>query len=917
MRRALSALALALCLCAVAAAQDAPGLEPSELVDDALAKMARLRNKQGLEFFRNKEYPEAMRAFREAYELNPKDAEVANNLAYLLDLLGNRQEAEEFYRQTIENDPARYIAYLNLADLLGRKGESPERLIEAADLLARARVMRGNAREIVLRQARVAAARGRFEDAKSFYGELFKLEEPTDKLLLEMGDLLRDRGHDEEAVQWYRRVEAGGDWGQEAAKKIWEVEVEKQARRFGWTSTGDAIPSQARVLATRGRIMFQGGNPEGAEKLLNEAIGMAPQFAEARADLGDVLRAADRSDEAERSYLQAVAMENSNAEFHAKLAEFYADREGAKNAAMAIVYFSRALELRPDWAELYWKRAHARQAVGDIPSAVEDVRRYVESTVSDEKRLDAVTFKARLEQMLPPGTFIEYGDDDDKGPIGDAVREIRGYLARGELDKAMAAFAALPDDKRDPEILNLTARIFYAAGRYEEAAGVLRASLEQKDDQASTHVLLALTLERAGQSAEAESQWRRARDLGDVRAAVHLAAGELASLTGGPFADMVRLRELSALKSRLEDLLRTNEPGAEPAWDLRERIKKRQRVAMGLWTGIGTALILAAAVVWRRRRGGAGLRRLLETHPETGPEIQSILSAIRHEVLKHNTLVLTGLADAIERGDPSEGGGEKARYVKRSLDTAKAKLDDYDERLTGIGRAHGLRMNLAERDPAFAALRAGFDAVAACAPDLENVDRLSARNRARLLGRLRTASHHLNVEGYEAVRELLDQLRVLEVDEAMLRDVFERTLREPAFAGLRIDGLVFRDEIGLPCGVPVPRRALEDVLTNLFRNALQSSPPDGRTEIGLTVRSERDPITAIERVVFFVFDRSDKPVTEEMIRARRVEDGLGLTSELVGRFEGTIEIVPGEGAWTKAVAVKFPRAGDERGGEES
>jgi hypothetical protein len=78
--------------------------------------------------------------------------------------------------------------------------------------------------------------------------------------------------------------------------------------------------------------------------------------------------------------------------------------------------------------------------------------------------------------------------------------------------------------------------------------------------------------------------------------------------------------------------------------------------------------------------------------------------------------------------------------------------------------------------------------------------------------------------------------------------------------------------------------------------------------IGLGLEIEIDAVTGLERAVFLVRDRSRESLTAEMLRGRYIEEGLGLAADLVSRYDGTLDVLPGEGGWSKAVAVKLPLA---------
>jgi signal transduction histidine kinase len=269
---------------------------------------------------------------------------------------------------------------------------------------------------------------------------------------------------------------------------------------------------------------------------------------------------------------------------------------------------------------------------------------------------------------------------------------------------------------------------------------------------------------------------------------------------------------------------------------------------------------------------------------------------------------------ALAQGAPA---AEKATFCRRSLlgepgaPGAQDRLRAYAAGLQQVGRAHGLRLNLEHRDPALSALEHGFALLRAAERDLRRVEALGPRATRRLLRRLEQAAHLLNVEGYEAVRVLLDGLRVLLVDATTLTAIFERARREPALSGVRLEPPDVRVAVGASQAVAVPRDALEDILVNLLRNAIQSTlrhGPGGPVRIGLALDEEIDEITGLGRAVFSVLDCSPQTLTREMLRGRYIEAGLGLTADLVSRYDGTLDVGPAPPPYTKAVVVKLPQA---------
>lgn len=915
------------------AADPASGQPSVELPSDSadvvagpdFSKLARMRNEHALRLFEEKKYPEALEAFREAQEMNPEDAEIANNLAYLLQVLGSHEEAEGWYRRTLELEPERAVALINLADLLAADtAEGPDaeaRLAEAAALLVKARELRGNQRKVILRQARIAARQGRFEAGVRFWRELQKNHPLDDRLRLEIGDFYRSFGREHEALEWYRAIRQGGETEKQAARRERQVAVDREARRLGWLPGHESVPGQARILTTQGRLLSERGEHDEAERILREAVALAPTFAEARAALGEVLRASGRSGEAELAWLQALALDHGAPEAHARLGRLYLDAAAGGRAAEAALFLDNALRLRPEWTALHLDLAGACRAAGALSDAAAHAAAYLDAETDPAGRDAATALLHQIEDALPRDAPA--GDaavDAESMKAAAAMTRARVLLAGGEGAAALEVLLRIPDRERDATVLDLEARCLVAQGERARAIRTLQTALIEDDTRADTHLLLGRLFREAGETTRAREHLTIARDHGLDEASWHLA-----SLTLGPWregalgwlVDVVHREELRRTARHLRDYLHAGEERhAAEAEKLTERIEGRLRSQRDAGIGLAAALVLLILLRLLRRRGGAGLEELIRRHPEAGPEVQRILAAIRHEILKHNTLLLAGLVEALEL---DRDASEKAMHLSESLfgpggrGGVREHLMAYVGELESLGRARGLRLNLRRKDPAIGALLRGFDALAAARPLLDRETTLEPRERVRLLGHLREASRLLNVEGYEALRGILDRLRTLSVDEGTLLSIVERVRREPALARLAMASPDLDIRVELPAGVLVPRGAFEDALGNLVRNALLSSAEHGQSPIrlGLGVTSDVDPVIGVERVAFRVRDASPARLTTEMIRSRHLEGGLGIASDVVARYEGTIEVVPEEPPWTKAVVMTFDRTHPE------
>lgn len=316
--------------------------------------------------------------------------------------------------------------------------------------------------------------------------------------------------------------------------------------------------------------------------------------------------------------------------------------------------------------------------------------------------------------------------------------------------------------------------------------------------------------------------------------------------------------------------------------------------------------------LWRRF-GGRDLRYLVDVHPETGPEVQRLLAAIRHEVLKHNTLILDSLADAVLRGQADVALAARDQLLGAGAQDGVAdRLFGYVADLQRLGQARGVRLNLQRRDAAMSMLIQGFIRLRQLKRPLGRVQRLSDAGRQALGQRLRQIARMLNTDGYEAVRNLLDTIRLLRIDAVMLLQIFDRTRREPALASSQIEPLTLH-ATDLPLCVLMPRSAFEEVLTNLLRNALQASVAQGEMSAGLRVEVEVSPITGLETVIFAVQDRVVGTLLPEQVQHQTIDHGLGLSAELVARYDGGLDVRKEQLPWTKSVCIRLPRAITQEG----
>ena len=899
----------------------------TRLLDEAVRKLAIQRNQEALDRLEQKDYPGALTLLKQASDLDSENSEIANNLGYIYYLLGNTDEAEHHLRHSLELDPERFVAYLNLADMLGKEGESNKRLKEAARLLAKAREVHGNKPRVILRQARVARLLGELQVAMRFYREYVANRKPTDKLLIEIGDFYREMGKDEEAFGWYQQVTNSNEWGNEAATRIWDIEVERQAKKYGWSARVDEIPEKAVRLTERGQSLLGQKQYVDAKRLFEEAIKLAPGYALVRIHLGDLLMADGRSADAEVAYLRALALDSGNADIYVRLGKLYLQSKRDTRYTDATLFLRRALDLRPDWTALHLMLAKALQGTGDLDRALRHLEIFLAGTPSGDSRQEARRLKKTIEKLLGGsrgGSKVLALDDNLFGnehglseKLLNALNRARAHLARGRPDAAMAELRRLPENQQDTLVLNLEGRILHASGRLKEAVRVLRKSIGLEPKQPSVHEQLGNLTEELGQFREARYYYKKSESLRNPVAKFFIVRLDMANQNDGVFAfwdDLTELEMLLGARNRIDDFISSGKGALyhDEALAIRDDIQKR------LWRLIaisgGALLLLGVTILFGTRRlwGGVGLNTLLTKYPDSGPEVQRVLSAIRHEVLKHNTMALGGVIESLDKGAPD--AMEKMRHFRNTLlgknDNVPKRLEKYATELRKIGLSFGLRLNLKQKEPVIRLLHRGFGLLVRALKGIEGESHLAGAKKRRLLRSLRQAFRLLNVDGYEAVQQMLGRIRMLEVDEPMIRNIAVRVLREPGFADINVAPFAIDSSLSWPITVLISQRAFEDIFANLIRNALQSSVEMGLSpvEVGMILDLEVDEVTGFERVVFLVCDQAKKKLTTAMIRKQAIEGGLGITADLVSRYDGMVDVAENVRGWRKAVRVKLPMA---------
>ncbi len=682
------------------------------------------------------------------------------------------------------------------------------------------------------------------------------------------------------------------------------IGVEREALRLAAGGTEPLNEEQARALG-RAREAFVDGDPEEALASLRELLAQAPRSPELWAAIGDVHLALGSVEEAERAYVAATTLAPDEASYRARLGMLLAERYAGRRHREAIAELGTALALRGAWAELHFRLAQFQREAGRYEDAGESLRAYLaleaDGPHASEARQQLEDLERRrpsVEPLLsqaPPGEAVP-------DPARHAYRVARVYRGRGDAVQARAevqrALVLAPDYL---DALMLLAALELEAGDDAAAGEAYRRCSELAPNDPRLLLNLGELHRAAGRDEEARAHFLAAATAGAPEARYLL-------------ADMAAERgELREAQRQLEAYFAHSTGGLahEPARALRARILRRLHLLQaGVGGGVALLLLVLGALILRRHTG-ATLRTLLEREPASYHEVARLLAAIRHEVLKHNTNLLSSVADRLDSGDPQAAAYAAERlYGEGDEPGVIARFEGYLDELAQVGRRHGLRLSLRHRDPVLAPMHRAMQRL----QRLERALRRPHRAGRGLPAELRQLSTQLNEVGYHAIGRLIQEVSVQRVELALLGQVYRRVAAEPALEGAAPAVLELQGE-GVVAPVRIFERDLEDAAANLLRNAVfaltEELPPEER-RIGVAIVEEMDPVTGLETVALRFRDNAPRPLTDAILRGRRIERGLGLAADLLAKHQGVmnVETTPRERAagWTKAVVVRLPRA---------
>lgn len=238
---------------------------------------------------------------------------------------------EPLWLDTIEKNPASFMAYNNLGQLYLHEGR-PELAIPLFE-----KSIQNNPSELnALNNLGVALVElGRYDEARQHYQQAIAIDPNSPQAYHNVGAALAKQGRIDEAIEYYQKALA-------------------------------IDPDLAATHSNLGTALGELGRIDEAIRHHEKALVIAPDLSMARLSYGETLQAAGRIREAADQYRSAVSLDPSLAAAHYHLGTIAA---ADQLLPAALDHFHCALEASPNFAEAHCSLAKVLTAIGRVDKA--------------------------------------------------------------------------------------------------------------------------------------------------------------------------------------------------------------------------------------------------------------------------------------------------------------------------------------------------------------------------------------------------------------------------------------------------------------------------------------------------------------------------------------------------------------------
>ena len=361
--------------------------------------------------------------------------------------------------------------------------------------------------EALVRLGRTLAGMGRAAEALPWYEKAIKLAPTRRDLRLALISQLAGEQKFAEAALQYQAIDQADpnnpdtlrDWGALALRDTAKPAPERKAAAAAiWRKLLVAKPNDPVTTAQVADLLRQAELTDDALALYKKAAELAPANPQYYEYIGEFLHNLKRPDEARAAWAKIAEGANKNAKNLARLAEVLAGFGYVKEAVPSL---SEAVKLEADNFDYHLKLADYLHRIERYDDAETELAATRKLALKDEEK-DAV-LEARVKNDLAANRVARRIDSiqkeigNDKNPTAEKWRILARYLeADGKLPEAVrAAEKAIEVEPRSIPGWTLTARVRESAGNLADAGDALRRLAEIDRRNRGEHLMGIAKLE--------------------------------------------------------------------------------------------------------------------------------------------------------------------------------------------------------------------------------------------------------------------------------------------------------------------------------------------------------------------------------------------------------------------------------------
>lgn len=385
------------------------------------------------DFSANKDYTQALAAFRHAAELAPDSVEAWSGLAETYLKLGQTQASIDAFQHVLEIDAGNTDALLRLArfDLLGNRFEGAVEKVRKVLASAPA-----NTAALFL-LADIYQQSNRLDQAAATYQRIIQTSSDNKEAYLRLADVQSRQGNVSEAEMALLRAIQVSPEAAPPRLMLFNLYYQRKDYQMAEAVLEDAVrvnPDNADLYIALGKFYFARNNTSKAEDAFNRAIEQAPDNVGAYLLAGNFYNVTGDKQKALSMYDSAQHLSPHNPRIMTLLADFHLENSDLK---LARTYIDRILSERPGYfpARLLKIRLLIAEQAYDKALALCD-RMTMESPLSDEVfQLQGIAYleKGDLEQAK---TAFARAVEISPGNINARIRLANIYIEQGDIEKA-------------------------------------------------------------------------------------------------------------------------------------------------------------------------------------------------------------------------------------------------------------------------------------------------------------------------------------------------------------------------------------------------------------------------------------------------------------------------------------------------